>query len=69
MPTVRTIGYEKKPLSALIGELRAAGVDAVIDVRLRNTSHLREATADRCHRRLIAKFWADHIPGLSIVHL
>jgi len=40
MPTVYTIGYERRPLSGLIGALRQAGVDAVIDVRLRNTSQL-----------------------------
>lgn len=40
MPTVYTIGYKEKPLSKFISELRAAGVDVVIDIRLRNTSHL-----------------------------
>ena len=40
MPGVYTIGYKGKPLSKFIGDLRAAGVDAVIDIRLRNTSHL-----------------------------
>jgi uncharacterized protein (DUF488 family) len=35
-----TIGYQRKPLATFIGRLREAGVDAVIDVRLRNTSHL-----------------------------
>jgi uncharacterized protein (DUF488 family) len=40
MPTVYTIGYEHRPLSGLIGALRSAGVDAVIDIRLRNTSQL-----------------------------
>jgi len=40
MPTIYTIGYQGKPLRLFIGQLRAAGVDAVIDVRLRNTSHL-----------------------------
>jgi uncharacterized protein (DUF488 family) len=40
MRPVYTIGYQRKPLSALINQLRDAGVDAVIDVRLRNTSHL-----------------------------
>jgi uncharacterized protein (DUF488 family) len=35
-----TIGYQRKPLATFIGQLRQAGVDAVIDVRLRNTSHL-----------------------------
>ncbi len=40
MPTLYTIGYEKRPLSDFIHRLREAGVDAVIDIRLRNTSHL-----------------------------
>ena len=40
MSGVYTIGYKEKPLSKFIGDLRAAGVDAVIDIRLRNTSHL-----------------------------
>jgi uncharacterized protein (DUF488 family) len=40
MPTVYTIGYRHKPLTTFIGQLREAGVDAVMDVRLRNTSHL-----------------------------
>jgi len=35
-----TIGYQRKPLATFISQLREAGVDAVIDVRLRNTSHL-----------------------------
>lgn len=35
-----TIGYQRKPLATFIEQLREAGVDAVIDVRLRNTSHL-----------------------------
>jgi len=40
MRPVYTIGYRQKPLSSFITELRAAEVDAVIDIRLRNTSHL-----------------------------
>ena len=28
-----------------------------------------EATADQCHRRLVAEYWAGHVPGLKIVHL
>ena len=40
MPTLYTIGYKGKSLSQFIGQLRAAGIDAVIDIRLRNTSHL-----------------------------
>ena len=150
MLTILTIGYEKKPLSVLITQLREAGVDAVIDIRLRNTSHLagytkldtlafmlpegfdiayehhpelaptdaildayrgavptardwsayeheflpllaardvksnslnlltrfhapcllcKEETADHCHRRLVAEFFADRIPDLTIIHL
>jgi uncharacterized protein (DUF488 family) len=146
MPTVYTIGYKGQALAKFIGQLRAAGVDAVIDVRLRNTSHLAgytkrddlafllregfglayehhpdlaptpeilddyhadgdwlayearflpvlqeraaeavgrdilahyrapcllcaEPSADRCHRRLVAEYWAAHLPEVSIVHL
>ncbi len=38
--TLYTIGYKGKSLETFINQLRAAGVDAVIDVRLLNTSHL-----------------------------
>jgi uncharacterized protein (DUF488 family) len=146
MPTVYTIGFQRKPLSEFITLLHRAGVDAVIDVRLRNTSQLSgytkrddlafllregfgigyehhpdlapppdildayrqdkdwaiyeerfnpllverqaeaigrdimsryrapcllcsEPTADECHRRLVAEYWADHIPDLTVVHL
>jgi uncharacterized protein (DUF488 family) len=40
MTRLYTIGYQRKPLATFIGLLRAAGVDGVVDVRLRNTSHL-----------------------------
>jgi uncharacterized protein (DUF488 family) len=146
MPTIYTIGYKGKPLATFIGQLRQAGVDAVIDVRLRNTSHLAgytkrddlafllgegfgiayehhpelaptpeildayrndqdwaayesrllplleeraaeevgreilsryqspcllcaEPEPDLCHRRLVAEYWAVHLPELTIVHL
>jgi len=146
MPTLYTIGYKGKPLQTFIGQLQDAGVDAVIDIRLRNTSHLlgytkrddlafllqsgfgvayehcpelapseeillafrenkdwaayvrqfgpllverrsevhgrrilarydapcllcAETTAEQCHRRLVAEYWAQHIPELTIVHL
>lgn len=146
MRPVYTIGYRKKPLSTFISQLRDAGVDAVIDVRLRNTSHLlgytkqetlgfllregfhiayehhpelaptsemldayrdngnwsayeasflallkerrgeqvgceilgrfrspcllcAEATAERCHRRLVGEYWHKRLPGLRLVHL
>ncbi len=143
---VYTIGYKGKSLQDFINQLRAAGVDAVIDIRLRNTSHLagytkrddlafllqegfgiayehhpelaptpeiREAyqadgdwaayeaqflpllrerraevvgqdilarfrspcllcaepTAEHCHRRLVAEYWAAHLPDVTVVHL
>ena len=146
MPTLYTIGYKGKPLQTFIGHLQDAGIDAVIDIRLRNTSHLlgytkrddlafllqsgfdisyehrpelapaeeillayrenkdwaayvrrfgpllieraaqehgrwilaryrapcllcAETTAEQCHRRLVAEYWAQHIPNLNIVHL
>ena len=40
MPTVYTIGFRKKKLAEFIALLREAGVDAVIDARLHNTSQL-----------------------------
>lgn len=146
MTQVCTIGFTRKSLEGFIHSLRQAGVEAVIDVRLRNTSQLAgfakkadlafllrecfqihyehrpelaptpeildtyradgdweayerayhsllderhglragreiterfssfcllcsESTADKCHRRLIAEWWADRLPGLNIVHL
>jgi uncharacterized protein (DUF488 family) len=146
MPTVYTIGIQRKSPPEFITLLREAGVEAVIDIRLRNTSHLSgytkrddlafllgegfdiayehylqlaptdelldtyrqdkdwtayeerfkpllverqaqavgsdilsryqavcllcsEPTADHCHRRLVAEYWSDHVPDLTIVHL
>ena len=146
MPAVYTIGYKRKSLATFIGQLRETGVDAVIDVRLRNTSHLAgytkrddlafllragfsiayehhpelapspeildayrddgdwaayessfipllqehtaesvgrailaryrapcllcaEPTAEHCHRRLVAEYWARRLPGVTVVHL
>ena len=40
MAILYTIGYKSKSLATFISQLRDAGVEAVIDVRLRNTSHL-----------------------------
>lgn len=144
--TIYTTGYQRKSLETFITQLRAAGVEAVIDIRLRNTSHLAgytkrdtlefllregfdiayehhpelaptpeildayketsdwdayvaqflplleardaeaigrelldcyttlcllcaEPTAEQCHRRLVAEYWAERIPELKIVHL
>ena len=146
MPVIYTIGYTKKTLEQFIGLLKEAGVAAVIDIRLRNTSQLAgfakrddlsfllregfqieyehhpelaptpeildaykadgdwascersflplmverdavavgrqvlteyqspcllcaEPTADHCHRRLVAEWWAKHLPGVKVVHL
>lgn len=146
MSTVYTTGWTRKPLELFVTKLREAGVDAIIDVRLRNTSHLAgftkrddldfmlgdwlqvayehrpelapsssifdayrkdqdwetlascflplleeravqelghdiierycrpcllctEPTAERCHRRLVAEYWAKHIADLQIDHL
>jgi uncharacterized protein (DUF488 family) len=40
MPTIYTIGHTKKGLERFIQLLQEAGVDAVVDIRLRNTSQL-----------------------------
>jgi uncharacterized protein (DUF488 family) len=40
MPTIYTIGHTKKGLERFIRLLQEAGVDAVVDIRLRNTSQL-----------------------------
>ena len=146
MPILFTLGYQGRPLSEFVQLLRSAGVDAVLDVRLRNTSHLAgytrcddlafllqegfaiayehhpelaasndildsyslhhdwldysarftslmaerqvqavaedifsrysapcllcyEASPEHCHRRLVAEWWATHMPDLTITHL
>lgn len=40
MPTIYTIGFTQLALAEFIGLLRGAGVEALIDTRLRNTSQL-----------------------------
>jgi uncharacterized protein (DUF488 family) len=40
MPVISTIGYTQKSLEEFIRLLQRAGVDAVVDIRLRNTSQL-----------------------------
>ncbi|MCB0105092.1 MAG: DUF488 domain-containing protein [Caldilineaceae bacterium] len=40
MTTIHTIGFTKKPLRHFIELLQTAQVDALIDIRLRNTSQL-----------------------------
>jgi uncharacterized protein (DUF488 family) len=144
--TIYTIGFTKKSLEQFIHLLQNAGVNAVIDIRLRNTSQLAgfakrddlafllhegfgleyehrpdlapsddildayktggdwlayehdflsllaerhaealgreilaryqrpcllcaEPTPEHCHRRLVAEYWAAHLPDLEVVHL
>jgi len=146
MPTVCTIGYTQKGLESFVHLLQEAKVDAVIDIRLRNTSQLAgfakrddlgfllrtclgiayehrpelaptpeilnsykaggdwgayerafvpllaerdaqtiglellaryrrpcllcaEPTADHCHRRLLAEWWAERLPDVKVRHL
>jgi uncharacterized protein (DUF488 family) len=146
MPTVYTIGYTQKSMERFVRLLLESGVDAVIDIRLRNTSQLAgftkrddlafllqegfgigyehrsdlaptdeildaykknrdwaayervflpllaerraeeigrellarysrpcllcaEPVPDRCHRRLVAEWWAAHLPDVELVHL
>ncbi|MFL5803950.1 MAG: DUF488 family protein [Roseiflexaceae bacterium] len=146
MPNLYTIGFTQLPLAEFIGLLRGAGVDAVVDIRLRNTSQLAgwakrddlsfllregfsiayehvplfaptdelldryhadrdwdayvpvyrallaarpilelgrdlldryrapcllcsEPTPDRCHRRLLAEYLAEHLHGVVVTHL
>lgn len=146
MATLYTIGFRRKSLEEFITLLQEAGVEAVIDVRLRNTSQLAgytkrddldfllregfgiayehhpelaptpeildryrddgdwpayvhqfeplmaeremervageiftryerpcllcsEIKPDKCHRRLVAEYWQEHMPALRVVHL
>jgi uncharacterized protein (DUF488 family) len=146
MPSIYTIGYTQKTLERFIRLLQGAGVDAVVDIRLRNTSQLAgfakrddlafllregfgieyehrpdlaptseildayrtegdwaayeqaflgllaerdaqsigrellgryhspcllcsEAVPDNCHRRLVAEWWIEYLPGLEANHL
>jgi uncharacterized protein (DUF488 family) len=146
MPSIYTIGYTQKSLERFIRLLQNAGVDSVVDIRLRNTSQLAgfakrddlafllregfgiayehrpdlaptpelldayratrdwpayehgflrllgerqveiagrqvlsrwsrpcllcaEPKPDRCHRRLVAEWWAQHLAGIDVVHL
>lgn len=132
MTTIYTIGFTRKTLGQFIWLVQQAGVDAVIDIRLRNTSQLAgfaigyehrpelaptpeilatykaggewaiyerqfipllplcdagaigrqllsryqrpcllcaEPTPEHCHRRLVAEWWAEHLPDVEVVHL
>lgn len=68
MPTIYTIGHTQKTLEQFIRLLQEAGVDAVIDVRLRNTSQLAGfAKRDDLAFLLREGFGIDyeHLPDLA----
>ncbi len=66
--TVYTIGYQGKSLETFITLLRQAGVDAVIDIRLRNTSHLAGYTKRDTLEFLLREGFGiayEHLPELA----
>lgn len=68
MRPVYTIGYQRKPLSTFINQLRDAEVDVVIDIRLRNTSHLLGYTKQDTLDFLLREGFAigyEHHPELA----
>jgi uncharacterized protein YeaO (DUF488 family) len=61
--------YEDR-FAALLKARQAEHVGEEILARYRAPCLLcREAAAEQCHRRLVAEYWRDHIPDLTIVHL
>ena len=68
MPTLYTIGFQGKALSEFIHLLRQVGADAVIDVRLRNTSQLAGYTKRDDLRFLLQEGFGiayEHHPELA----
>ena len=68
MPVLYTIGFQGKALSEFISLLRRSGVDAVIDVRLRNTSQLAGYTKRDDLRFLLQEGFGiayEHRPELA----
>ncbi len=66
--TIYTIGYQGKSLETFITQLRQASVDAVIDIRLRNTSHLAGYTKRDTLEFLLRKGFGigyEHRPELA----
>ena len=66
--TIYTIGYSKKDAETFFGKLEEAGIPCVIDVRLRNTSHLAGFTKrdDLCFfLRRVANIDYVHLPELA----
>jgi len=68
MPTICTIGYTQKSLKQFVRLLQGAGVDAVVDVRLRNTSQLAGFAKRDDLAFLLAEGFAiqyEHCPELA----
>ena len=66
--TIHTIGFSKKDAETFFGKLEEAGVHCVIDVRLRNTSHLAGFTKRddlRFFLRRVADIDYAHAPELA----
>jgi len=61
---VYTIGFSKKGAAAFFGKLEDAGVRCVIDVRLRNMSHLAGFT-----KRDDLRFFLRRIGNINYVHV
>ena len=71
-------GYQKKTISwdayvpILQGQLAERNIEAALDRRRSSTPTVLlcgEPTAERCHRRSVAEYLAEHWGGLDIVHL
>jgi uncharacterized protein (DUF488 family) len=60
--------YEQAFL-ALMAERRIADALSPGDFQTRTALLCSEATAEHCHRRLVAEFLAEHWPVVQIVHL
>lgn len=66
--TIYTIGFSKKDAETFFGKLEEAGIRCVIDVRLRNTSHLAGFTKRddlRFFLRRVAEIDYVHVPELA----
>ena len=61
--------YEARFLPLLQDHKAEAIVEALFEEYSAPCLLCSEATADQCHRRLVAEYWASHVPGLKIVHL
>jgi len=66
--TLYTIGWERRPLAEFIRLLQGAGVDVILDVRLRNTSQLAGYTKRNDLAFLLCEGFAiayEHHPELA----